>query len=105
MSGGLGKLNCNELVRLSDAIVSAPAYEVTGSAQPVQDAYGQYRWAINIFADGNISLLVNDCRTQHAGETETEVSGGTGCDLSSQMQEPRNALNSAISTLQAILGQ
>ncbi|MFN2224164.1 MAG: hypothetical protein ACK2UH_16530, partial [Candidatus Promineifilaceae bacterium] len=76
-----------------------------GSAQPVQDAYGHYRWAIDAFASGNISLLVNDCRTDHAGESETEVSGNTGCDLMNQMRDPRNALNSAISLLQAFIGQ
>jgi hypothetical protein len=105
MYSGVGKLNCSELVRLNDAIVSAPTYNVSGAPMAVQNAYGQYRWAIDTFAAGNVSLLVNDCRTQHAGETETEISANTGCDLAyNHMQEPRSALNSAISTLQQHLG-
>ena len=103
MSSGLGKLNCGELVRLSDAVVNAPTYNVSGSAQAVQEAYGQYRWAIDTFAASETLLLVGECRTSHAGEAETEISSTTGCSLGSQQREPRNALNTAVNTLQSFL--
>lgn len=103
--GQVGTIPCGELVRLGNAVVNAPTYDVSGDAQAVQDAYGQYRWAIDTFAGGAIWPLVEDCRTQHAGEAQTAISTTNACELIENMQEPRNALNSAVSALQSYINQ
>jgi len=54
---------------------------------------------------GNITLLVESCRTEHAGEAMTEIYGIDACAHAEKMKEPRNALNSAIYTLQQYLGE
>jgi hypothetical protein len=58
---GTGVLRCTPTVELYDAIVGAPAFDVTGSSEVIQWAYGRYREAIGIFSDQSRGLA-EQCR-------------------------------------------
>jgi len=98
-------ISCRDVVTLNDEIFNAPTYDVSGSSQEVQEAYRQYRWAIQAYANGGVGLLVEDCRTHHADEGLTEISALTGCGLSGELREPRDVLNSSVRLLQNFIEQ
>jgi len=68
---GVGVISCQEVVNLYDATIAAPTFDVSGSPDPVRNAYSGFRASVDTFAAGAFDMAQN-CR-----EFLADPKGGT----------------------------
>lgn len=73
---GTGVLRCEPTVEVYDVIVAAPTFDVAGSSETVQWAYGRYREAVGTFSNQSDGLA-EQCRNWlEGGAKDTIQSAG-----------------------------
>jgi hypothetical protein len=95
-----GYISCQQVVDLYAKIVNAPTYDVSAGSPVVQNAYGAYRAAIDIFATG--------ARDMNQNCSDFLASGGSGTGIPfqqwgmarDQVDEALKILDPAIESLQ-----
>jgi hypothetical protein len=65
-------LRCTPSVKLYDAIVGSPTFDVSSSNEVVQWAYSRYQEAVNTYSDPARGLA-EQCRNWLAGEAKDEI--------------------------------
>lgn len=103
-SSGTAPIQCSRLVENYEAIRDAPVFNVSEENQELLNVYSLYRAAVEASTE-RLAILYEECRTQHAGEAETTIHYGTGCDVSHDLVEACNLSRSAEGTLRQILGE
>lgn len=85
-----GTISAQAVVDLYDLTVAAPTYDVSGSSDRVQNAYHNYRTAVEVFAAGARDMTQN-CRDY--------LAGGSGGIPFQQWGVARQRVNDALEVL------
>ena len=100
--GNRSVVNCQVVIPAYDTIANAPTFDVTGTAQVVQSAYGVYRQVITDLttSTADTAILAQECREPYNNGV-TEISYGRSAlqGLVMNMAYARNELNPALQSI------
>ena len=100
---GLAAGNCHEVVKHQDVFLASPGFDVAGTADEVQWAYGHYQTALELAKDAALGIG-QGCRQAIETQTRFSITGMNYTDIRGKLERALEALNPGINTLESLTG-
>lgn len=100
---GFAAGNCYDIVNHQDVFLASPSFDVAGTPDEVQWAYGHYQEALALAKDAALGIG-QGCRDAIATQTRFSITGLNYQDIRGKLDRALEALNPAIDILESLPG-